>query len=551
MKNVLVSSIVCGAWLLGCSGGDVAEATESDAEVDGGVAPPDVPADAPPVSGGCDTTQLPSASPCVLHESLGVFVAESGADGNDGSRLRPFATLRRGLEVAKASGRRVYVCAGQYREANVQLLEGVSVIGNLTCDTREWGVGTARATISTSESPAVRAKSVRAETRIEGVEIVAPAGSAPGASSIGLLAEDAGGLHFVNARVAASAAAAGLDGAEAPQMPETPQMFNGMPSAAPVVCTEGALGTFQCPGSLRAPGGAGECAVAGVRFATNPGGGGGRSATHMYDALDGMQRVQGIILINNERPYMANENGAASTATKATNVGARAVYGNARFALEPTSYTVAQPGGEGAAGADGANGGIGTFSVNGYQPGDGSQGTDGAPGQGGGGGAGVAPLPHHAILNRFRTGYGGAGGGAGGCPGLAGGVGTGGGASVAVLSFASTIRFEATSLEAGPGGRGGRGSLGSLARAGGVGGGGYTRDLTHGAPGGAGGRAGVSGHGSSGPSFALAWTGAEPVVSADITLAVAAPTPGRSREVRGAAVIDAGLPGAAAPLHSF
>ncbi len=78
----------------------------------------------------------------------------------------------------------------------------------------------------------------------------------------------------------------------------------------------------------------------------------------------------------------------------------------------------------------------GILSQSGWMPGSGSPGDDGKPGQGGGGGGN----------GRLSSGSGG-GGGCGGCGGAGGKPGQGGGASIALLSFQSSITLAGCSLD--------------------------------------------------------------------------------------------------------
>jgi hypothetical protein len=80
---------------------DVANPTPDGAAiVDSGVAQPDVGS---PSDGGC------------VDPASAIHVATSGADGNDGSAARPFATINRAVMAASA-GSTIVVAAGTYRE---------------------------------------------------------------------------------------------------------------------------------------------------------------------------------------------------------------------------------------------------------------------------------------------------------------------------------------------------------------------------------------------------------------------------------------------------
>ena len=135
----------------------------SDAGTDSGTPPPP----------GCDVTKLPSEDPCVVVESLGIFVSSSsGTAKGDGSRGKPFASLTSGIAAAKASGKRVYACAETYVET-VTFENGVSVFGSFDC-ANGWISGAQRATVRAPASPATRAHEITLTTRVEGFELFAP-----------------------------------------------------------------------------------------------------------------------------------------------------------------------------------------------------------------------------------------------------------------------------------------------------------------------------------------------------------------------------------------
>ena len=144
---------------------------------------------------------------------------------------------------------------------------------------------------------------------------------------------------------------------------------------------------------------------------------------------------------------------------------------------------------------------LGELTAQGWQPTSGHDGMNGGPGQGGGGGAGLG-------------GGTGGGGGAGGCGGIGGGGGAGGGASVALVSFQSSVHVTASVLQAkdaGPGGAGANGQAG--ATAGGAGGSKTTATTAcNGGAGGAGGTGASGGGGAGGISAGILSKGSKPVL---------------------------------------
>lgn len=393
--------------------------------------------------------------PSEVTEKFGYFVTEKGDDEGDGSRTKPFATIGKALSKAKVDGKRVYVCAGSYAEAIV-LEDGVSMIGGYDCSTAMWANGTKKSRIESRTSPAMRAKDITTKTRFEGFDVSAPGATEPSGSSIGFIAENVKDLTIVDVRITSGAGAPGRVGVEGLQLRETnanggkgEQGSYETASAVPWFAALG--GTSTCEGAPNHNGGAG--------------GLGGRPGH-----------------------YLAKQNAITSFWDTLVVHGAGEVKTNA----------------EGKRGAPGASATqMGKLQVDGYVAADGEQGGDGQPGAGGSGGDAIGP-PYTAagdFVGQKWISRGGGGGGAGGCPGLAGTPGKGGGASIAVVLFASPITFEKSSMESGNGGAGGRGTFGSNALPGGAGGLGLHQS---GRDGGAGGASGVSGSGAGGPSWAIA-----------------------------------------------
>jgi hypothetical protein len=545
LRFLVPTAVACLATGLLHCGPDMPAAAGKDAGKDAIALPePDAGAAAdastelpppPPPPPGCPGNVLPSENECMVHESYGVFVSASkGTPAGDGSRTSPLKSVSAAIAAAKSSGRRVYACAETYDEV-LTLADGIAVFGYFDCGS-SWKVGATRATIAPkTEGVAARAASIGKPTRIEGFEIKAADATTPGGSSIGLIAQDAGGLSFFDVSITAGAAMAGEDGVAAVQLTQAGNIDgeDGLGSTIGYLLNDGRNAAEY--GRTRA-GGVSQCVgVAGK----NGGSGGAGGKNGRYSTIN---RVTGTPCVpsGDVSPcgYELYDTGARADGTPrpATTVSARGA--------SPTEVALS-----GAAGTDGANGKSGnggSFGSDGYQGMSGTQGTDGAPGQGGGGGSGVRP---DTIVgdNQLRWGMVGAGGGAGGCPGLAGTPGKAGGASVAVVAIRSAMHFDAKSiLTAQSGGTGGRGSAGSLPTPGGRPGFNPSGNaFSAGGFGAAGGLGGSSGHGSSGPSVGVAWTGAQPVVETTPTVAEAAP--GRPEED---GVASSG-PGVAEPFLRF
>jgi len=435
---------------------------------------PSKPAPPPPVVGEPEEAELT--------EAYGVFVVAGAAVDGPGTREHPIGTISGALVRAKAESKRVYVCAGTYKES-VVLEDAIPVVGGFDCSEHRWKRGAQRSRIESPTSPALRAKDIVTTTRFDSFEVVAPDTFAPSASSIAFVAESASGLEIVKSKLEARAAGDGADGVDGIQL--------SLGAAARGGAAEGSAPFV--PGPLKAvawrsggEGGAGAC-IGAPGHDGESGGAGGSGGTYLCT----------------EFPTQQGTSSKLEWDWYATLLGTKYTRGLGEVRS-------GRPGSDGASGASATT--MGVFTPDGYAPANGQPGAHGAPGRGGSGAAGERSKQYQACAPKGYILYGadGAGGGAGGCPGLAGTPGTGGGASVAALVFASPdLTFDESELVAGRGGRGGRGTLGSLATAGGAPG---TRPSNTDAAGagGAGGRAGVSGSGAGGPSIALAHSGTAP-----------------------------------------
>jgi hypothetical protein len=429
--------------------------------------------DAPSVT----TQEMPPVEgapvPSELTEKFGVFATPGNANG-DGTRARPVGTLARAIEIARLTKKsRVYACAGTFVE-QLALADGIAIVGGLDCSHPSWSLGAGRSKLESPASPAVIADKITALTRLERFDVVASAGAASGTpsarSSIGLLATDAPGLAILDASIAARDGAAGADGTEGIPLVESgtsrgkdasyPQLFGVLPNPPP-------------PARANAPGATSLC-VGEAGHDGESGGDGGFGGIYEWK-YDGQVFYEKWTRLFNDPAYGSQSGQARS-------------------------------GADGARGVDGVSAAAGAFGRDGFAPAEGARGTAGQPGKGGAGGYGFpADIPN--ANRRYAYGSDGASGGAGGCPGLPGEPGQGGGASVAVLLFASPIVLENVALTAGDGGNGGKGTFGSAALAGGAPGTVYHASQLPAQSGGRGGEAGVSGSGAGGPSIAIVHDG--------------------------------------------
>lgn len=481
---------------------------------DDGAPPAADPANDPPTAPPLRGTPAPSE----LDESLGVFVVAGASDAGDGTRVHPFGTITKGIATAKAAGKRVYVCAGVYREAIV-VADGVSIVGGLDCTTAAWSIGSGRSRIEAPTSPAITAKGIAGTTRFERFEVVAPDASEPGATSIGLFAREAPGLVVADSRIVAGNGAKGPDGAPGVQLVQKGRVDGeaGLPEGD-------------------------HCEGVDPRFCSSvvvarTGGGGG------------------VSVCSGEPGHDAESGGTGGTSGvyqgEWSGIAVREIWAlYAHDAKYDSGPGEARAGGVALDGTNGASAtSPGKLTKEGFVPSDGTRGTGGAPGKGGSGGHGEMPVAA-PIDGAVWFGNAGSGGGAGGCPGLAGGEGKGGGASIAALVVDGAMTFDGAELVSKNGGAGGKGSFGSDPTPGGNGGPLVNHAGTAGSPGTSGGKSGVSGSGAGGSSFALVFTGGAPAKNATKTTA-GVPGDGVPAMTANGKTIPASAPGEAKEIYEL
>jgi hypothetical protein len=433
--------------------------------------------------------------------AAGVYVSSSkGNDTGSGSPVRPLRTLKAAFALAKQQGLRVIACAEAYEE-NVEVIDGVSAYGYYDCtDSSKWNQAIdRRAVVKAPVSPALVAKGITLDTRLEGFEIVAPnldaAPAAPElATSVAAFISGSARLAFGQMTFRAGNGAPGAPGAP----PAANNVESGSPKGSNSVAeSQQTCLTFTCGRLPGAAAGTSQCA-AGVS-----GGPGGAGGDGMW-IVDSTSPPAGFVIAG--RPL-------AATATTALG----GAFGD---------------GVAGSPGSIGPNGDAGAWKVDpatgSFLPGDGAPGAIGGPGQGGGGGRGsncwsvdnaCSTQPFFYAPFKSATG---AGGGAGGCGGMPGTGGKGGGASIGVVMVSSDVVFADTQVIAAKGGAAGEAGAGLDGLVGGSGGAdtrGYPPPLglpdrgggAAGGKGGQGGTGGFGGHGAAGPSIALLFHGTPPV----------------------------------------
>ena len=462
----------------------------------------------------CDPTKAPHDELCVITEAYGVFVSPAGSDSNVGTRAAPARTIGHGMDLAKAAGKRVYVCAGSFEEQLVvaSTRDGVSVYGALDCAT--WSYGTANKVVVAPAAAgyALELEGLQAGTTFEDLEFDAqnPTLSVAGESSVAVFASSSQNIALQRVVMVAGNAADGTSGASpgGGDSGGNPSNWYGTPP-----------GYAELDGKSAGDAGAAPATTCVCPDQSSSTGGAGGGASNVPTPTAGLPSY--------------GDAGAGAPGVSGNQCNSQGGGSNGLDAPVATTGTTSTS--------------LGSCSANGWSPGVGVAGADGKPGQGGGGGGN----------GRLSNGSGG-GGACGGCGGAGGQPGQGGGSSIALLSYQSSITLEScvlTPKAAGNGGAGGSGEPGE-----GGGGGGFPAAAS-GCAGGVGG-AGAGGNGGQGGpgglSLGVGYAGTAPTISgavvsqaasyAGITLGAAGA--GGASGSRGAAAADStgtsgvdGLPG--------
>lgn len=435
---------------------------------------------------GCDGSSSPLEAPCTIDEQFGVFVSPRANDASDGTRAHPYSSIAAALHRATADRKRVYVCddgTGYAESLTIDgVLDGLQIFGGFECSTWIYSVSQ-RARLTAPASPVLTIARLSKGIMLEGIDVVAPDGATPGASSVAIVVQDSTGVVLRRVKAIAGKGRGGSNGDNGGGASNDP---------APT----GAKGNDGQRACLANPnfGGATAISVCGGVEASNGGRGG-----------EGAAGLAGL-----------GGDGAAGSPTAAAGRGG---------AGEPTAGTWDCSTGNGQAGTNGEDGspggngtGLGALSVSGWIGVPGADGNSGKPGQGGGGGGG-ARAPYSCVAldggAGSLTGASGGSGGGGGCGGNAGKGGTAGGSSIALVSINSGLTLDVCELVAADGGNGGNGGLGQRGGNGGdpgKGGDGVGTSKTacDGDRGGQGGNGGPGGGGVGGHSLGVAYLGNAP-----------------------------------------
>ncbi len=402
----------------------------------------------------CSPADVPAEEPCVVTEQYGVFVAPALNGGSDtqgnGTRTDPYETIARGIAIASAAGKRVYVCAATYAEP-LMVTTSTEVYGGLACPGAVVGGGsTTMAASGSGPAWAYTGVLVAVEGQVD------EAGTTPIAAGAALYVDAVTGLHFEDMAFTAGVwGDAGVHGSFAAWVERsTGVSFTRVTFTSQAASSE----------AVRPP-------VTPSNWCPPP---------TQETTVDAAAAAPGLCDCTNFNSsaggFGGQEDGPGSSGTAFPSVLEAAGGAGGKFYLVSGNCTAGMAGGNGAGVDAAAVGVVGEVAASGNA---------GNPGQGGGGGAG-------------STKGAGANGAAGGCGGTGGSGGQPGSSSYALVAQNSVVACTAVTLAPGPAGPGGSGGVGQDGEPGGVGepgaGGcsGGAGGAGAGGGGGAGGAAGVS-----------------------------------------------------------
>lgn len=456
--------------------------------------------------GGTPVGCVPSAMN-VPEDSCGVFVDPNASEGGTGTKDSPVQTITEAVGMLGADKTRIYACAAAFAE-DVTLPGGTELYGGLDC-AKQWGyVGDMTKTTITASTAGKVPLTLEAgmATKVSDIHAVALDGSAPGESSIAVVANE------VAAEITGCVfeAGKGVDGV----------LGEGYTSAA----QSGAMGMV-----------------------------GGEACT--ANTVVGADAVSTRCGATDSTSGLGGNGSIASGGSGSPGLPDGAMNGGAGEGM--SICTPGTKGDDGMPGMPGAGAtGLGTIAKAGYTGALGLNGMTAAPAQGGGGGGGAKGGSGAGLCPGATTGgAAGGSGGSGGCGGAGGRPGTAGGSSIALLSLSSSIAFTAVTLQSGDGGTGGDGGLGQDGGPGGFPGAGggvpvganNLNTACSGGDGGKGGKGGLGGGGRGGHSIGIAYRGAAVPSTEGVTFMKGMPGNGGM----GADANGNGAPGAQVDVQVF
>jgi len=425
--------------------------------------------DASPDVGGCDPSKSPSEEACIVAEAYGVFVSPAGSDSNAGTRSAPVATLGHGMDVAKATGKRVYVCAGSFGEELVigASRDGVNVYGGLDCTGWTYGAGNHVVVAPLGSGYALELEGLRTGVTLEDLEFDSQGAPRPGESSIAAFASNSENVVLERMTLVAGTAADGSAAATSgPGADAGPTNWYGTPPAYP-----------ELNGASAGDAGAAPATTCTCRDQSSSTGGAGSGPSNAPPPTAGLPSY--------------GDAGAGAPGVSGNQCNSQ---GGGSNGLDAPVATAVAP-----------NTSLGACSASGWMPPAGVAGSTGQAGQGGGGGGD----------GRVQSGAGG-GGACGGCGGMGGMPGTGGGSSIALLAYQSSVTLVDCLLTSMAAGHGGAGASGEQGQAGGVMGGNATLGGCQGGGGGAGAGGNGGQGGAGGLSLGIGYSGTAPTVDGSV-----------------------------------
>lgn len=415
-----------------------------------------------------------------------IFVSPNGSDSAAGTMSAPVASIAKGIELATAGHKDVYICNSSYAENVTVTGTVVNLYGGFDC-AAGWVRSRTRAKVAPASGVALTVKDVGLPMVIDGVDLQSPNAVTEGDSSIALFVVNALKLGVSHSMIEAGDGAPGIAGAAVSPM-RLP--FGGAKRGT-------SLGSATC--SYSSP--------------TNPSACSTLALGAYADVYETSCSTSGAV---------KGGGGGDGNNRAITGVSGHGKEGTQGFpAAGATSGTNGLPGANGTAGAA-ASIGFGSVDANGYAPSNaGSDGANGQPGQSGTGGRGGDSDVIYTgdIITNWFVGGGGSQGGRAGCGGLGGKAGGGGGASIGALFVNSAVELNWVEIHTANGGKGGApsdGATGQPGSPGAVGGTGTAiqGDGQNGGNGGDGGKGGAGGPGGGGPSIAVVATGITPLLQA-------------------------------------
>jgi hypothetical protein len=154
----------------------------------------------------------PSSDPCVVADSLGIFVSPGGNDSTgNGTKMMPYATIKKAADIAATGKKRVYAC-GTFTSgvALTAADDGVTIYGGLDCTTWAYSMSTPTKVAPTSPGYAFQVTGASGVT-FEDFAFTSMAGVSAGDSSIAMFAANSTNILLRRCSVQAGAGVPGQD----------------------------------------------------------------------------------------------------------------------------------------------------------------------------------------------------------------------------------------------------------------------------------------------------------------------------------------------------